>query len=131
MSDYDDDGPSARHQQRREIDALASMMGADGRRIDRLVEDVGVVKGKVDKVDKGVDELRSALAVLVKHEVVMEQQAISVAALRADTADLGRRVNNIEHDMPQLRETRTWIVRGMLGALGLIGLAVIGFVLKT
>jgi predicted RNase H-like nuclease (RuvC/YqgF family) len=112
----------------REMDALASMMGADSQRIDRLVDDVGHVKGRVERVDKNVDELRSAMAVLVRHEVVMEQNASSVSMLRVEVGELGRRVSAIETDMPQLRETRTWVVRGMLLVISLVGLAVVGLV---
>lgn len=117
--------------QQRQIDALASMMGADSQRIDRIVDDVSVVKGKIDRVDKNVDELRSAMAVLVKHEVVMEQNAGQVIALRKELADQNKRIASVEIEMPQLRETRAWVVRAMLAALGVVGLTVVGLVIKV
>lgn len=117
--------------QQRQIDALASMMGADSQRIDRIVDDVSVVKGKIDRVDKNVDELRSAMAVLVKHEVVMEQNAAQVASLRTEQSEISKRIAAVEIEMPQLRETRAWVVRAMLAALGVVGLTVIGLVIKV
>ena len=83
-----------------ETDALANMMAADSRRVDQMVDDLGVVKGRVESVHKGVDELRSALAVLVRHEVLMEasNKAVMSISTRVDVIDtrVGPRIGH-EH----------------------------------
>ena len=38
---------------RREVDVLATMMGADSQRIDSLVDDVGTIKGAVTNLHSG------------------------------------------------------------------------------
>ncbi len=114
-----------------EADALANMMAADSRRVDQLVEDVGVVKGRMESVHSGVNELRNALAVLVKHEVIMGQTAQAATEFRVELASINARVHIIEKEVPALKETREWVVRGMLMVLGIIGLAMVALVLKA
>ena len=113
-----------------EADALANMMAADSRRVDQLVEDVGVVKGRMESVHTGVNELRSALAVLVKHEVLMNEHARIAVSVSSDVAALDVRVQAIECEMPQLKESRQWVVRGMLLVLAMVGLALLALVVN-
>jgi predicted RNase H-like nuclease (RuvC/YqgF family) len=101
-----------------------------GHRIDLLAQDVRTVQVEVGKVGKGVDELRSAMAVLVKHEVLMNQQQLENATLRKDLSDQDKRLALVEREMPQLLETRGWVTRAGLFVLGIVGLAVVGLVIK-
>lgn len=121
----------------RETDALANMMAADARRIDGLVGDVSDIKGDVKRVSadvgsvaSGVNELRSALAVLVKHEVRMEHATAESLKQRAEIAELDKRLHAVETVVPGLVEMRTWSVRGMLTVLALVGAAIVGLVIK-
>ena len=123
---------------RSEADVLAGMMGADSRRVDVLVSDVAEVKGDVralrggmEHVTDGIGELRGAMAILSRHSVLMETNAAEMAAMRASHGTLETRVRAIELDVPGLREARSWIVRGALGVVGLVCLAVIGLVIKA
>lgn len=120
----------------RETDALANMMGADSRRIDSLVQDVGAilgdvhaVKSEVVNVSKGVDSLRDAMAVLVRHEVVMTQHATAVENVRGDLKDQDDRLHALERKAPGWDETRTWVVRAGLLVFSAVGLAVMALVL--
>lgn len=113
----------------RQAQALANMMGADSRRIDELVGDVGEIKGTVAGVKDGVDELRNALAVLVRHDVQMEHNRQAADALRAKVEIIDGRLHAVESALPPLVEMRAWAVRAMLGVLGVIGLALLGLVL--
>lgn len=121
----------------RERDVLANMMGADSRRIDGLVEDVGAIRGdmqsvrsKVNDVGDGVNELRNAMAVLVKHEVLMEQAGATLTNVTLAHAKLDERLQTIEKKAPGWDEARTWVLRAGLGVLGVVGLAMVGLVLK-
>lgn len=114
------------------------MMGADSRRVDVLVSDVAEVKGDVralrggmEHVTDGIGELRGAMAILSRHSVLMETNVAEMAAMRASHGTLETRVRAIELDVPGLREARSWIVRGALVVVGLVGLAVIGLVIKA
>ncbi len=122
----------------REHQALAGMTGADSARIDGLVKDVGTINGnvqavreKVDDVADGVNELRDALTVLVRHDVKMQHHDQEVAALRKDVSDVGSRVMTLEKQIGPVMETRGWIIGGGLGILALIGLAVAKLVMMT
>jgi outer membrane murein-binding lipoprotein Lpp len=119
----------------RQTQALANMMGADSRRIDDLVENVGeikgdvqAVKGKVDGVASGVDELRSAMAVLVRHDVQMEHNRAATDRLAADVQKLDDRMSAVEVQMPALIEMRGWGVKAILAVLGVVGLALLALV---
>jgi len=112
----------------RETDALANMMAADSSRIDSLVGDVGQIKGRVESVDKGINELKSAMAVLVRHEVLMEQAGAIAAANTTKIEAIDRRMQDVEKQMPGLIEGRGdvrrifWLVVSavVLGGLALI-----------
>ena len=123
--------------ERTEADVLASMMGADSKRVDDLVQDVGAIKGDVSGVRrdiagivKGVDQLTSAMAVLVTHEVKMGHTSAEVASLRIDVANHDQRLQSIERKVGGWDEARLWLIRAGLLVLGTVGLAVVGLVLK-
>jgi hypothetical protein len=120
---------------RRQNEALANMMGADSRRIDSLVGDVGTIKGEVtgirsdvSRVGAGVDELRGAMTVLSKHQVTMEGLVTDIRATRDAQYAMDARMRLMEVQIPPLVEARTWAVRGILMVLGVVGLAVLGLV---
>ena len=121
----------------RETDALANMMGADSRRIDELVGDVGAIKGDVrglksdtQRIGSGVDQLQQSMAVLGRHAVLMETQSAEISSLRTKHDGLDTRIRVIEADMPALRETRSAILRGVFVVLGVVGMAVLALVIK-
>jgi hypothetical protein len=123
---------------RNEADVLAQMMGADSRRVDTLVSDVGQVKGDVralhgaiGHVTSGVDELRSSMAVLGRHAVLMETSASEIAQMRAAQTAMDGRVRAIELEMPALKETRSATMRGVWGIVALVCIALLGLVLKS
>lgn len=123
--------------ERSEADVLASMMGADSKRVDDLVQDVGSIKGDVRSVRsdlagivKGVDALTSAMAVLVKHEVQMGHNAADVATMRVELNGHDQRLQSIERKVGGWDEARLWLIRAGLLVLGTVGLAVVGLVLK-
>jgi predicted RNase H-like nuclease (RuvC/YqgF family) len=114
----------------REHEVLAGMTGADSRRIDHLVVDVGEIKGtvsavkeQVSNVANGVNELRDALTVLVKHDLRLQHSDGQVTALREATAELDKRVHVLERQIGPVVEMRSWVIGGGLGILALIGLA--------
>lgn len=129
--------PQARSFSEREADALANMMGADSRRIDDLVGDVGEIKGdmRTIKADSartatGVEQLQQSMVVLSRHAVLMETQSAEIASIRAKHEKLDTRVQVIEKDMPPLKEARAWMTRGILMVLCGVGLALLTMVIR-
>ncbi len=113
--------------------ALAGMTGADSARIDTLVKEVGTMGGnveavrqKVDGVAEGVNELRDALTVLVRHDVQMQNHAAQSDAMKRDVIGLGERVQTLEKQIGPVIEMRTWVIALCLGAAGLIVSKLIG-----
>lgn len=122
----------------READALAAMMGADARRIDDLVGDVGAIKGDVrtltaesHRIGTGVEQLQQSMAVLSRHAVLMETQSAELVALRLKGEGLDGRLRAVEAEIPPLKEARGWAVRGVLLVLGIVGAAVLALVVNS
>ena len=123
--------------QARQTEALANMMASDSTRIDTLFKDVGDMKGdvravraKVSDVADGVDKLRDALALLVKHDVAMEHSAVAMKAVAGDIKDHDERLQAIERKVPGYDELRGWVIRAGLGVLGVVGMAIILLVMN-
>lgn len=121
----------------KETDKLAAMMGSDSHRIDVLVKDVGHIKGTIESgrqvqeyIVSGVDELKSAMAVLVKHEVVMEQHGTAMSAVRADQKAQDERLQSLERKAPGWDETRAWVVRAGLMVVAAVALALLALVIR-
>lgn len=122
----------------REHQALAGMTGADSARIDALVGDVGQIRGnvqvvhaKVDSVATGVNELRDALAVLVRHDVQMQHHSAAAQALRTDMDGIDKRVQTVEKQIGPVVELRAWVIGAGLAALGVVGLAGLALVMRA
>jgi phage shock protein A len=122
---------------RRQAEYLARAMDADSQRIDSLVDAVGTVKGhvqevrsKIDGVDGKVDQLRDALAVLVRHDVQMDHQRPASEMMQGRVDRLEGRMSHLEGAIGPLQEMRTWAVRGLLLRVGTVGMAVLGLVLS-
>jgi chromosome segregation ATPase len=121
----------------READALASMMGADSRRIDDLVDSVGEIKGDVralkadsSRTANGVEQLQQSMAILNRHAVVMETQSAELSIMRTKYDGLDSRVRLIEHEMPALKDTRADIKKGVWIVIGLVIAAAMALLLK-
>jgi uncharacterized membrane protein YdfJ with MMPL/SSD domain len=115
----------------REHDALANMAGAESRRVDQLVDDVGQIKGKVESVDRGVNELRSAMAVLVRHEVLMEQAGAVAAANTTKLDGMSARLHKVEEHMPGLIEARGDVRRILWIVVAAVCAGVLALVVKV
>ena len=121
----------------REHEVLASMQGADARRIDSLVQDVGEIKGDmrslmggVGRLGDGVEKLQESMAAFNRHAVSVEHQASDIATLRRETAGMDKRLRDIEVVLPQLQEVRGDIRKGMIFVIAGVGAALLMLVIK-
>ena len=123
---------------RREADALASMMGADSRRIDDLVGDVGTIKGTVSTLKDGVldlkdgvNELRGAMTILSRHSIALERSAEDDRKTAAELSLLNTRLRVVENDMPGLKETRDDVRRALWIVIAAVIVAGLGLILVS
>lgn len=130
--------PPPRDLAQREADALASMLGADSRRIDDLVDNVGEIKGDVrtlkadaSRTANGVEQLQQSMAILNRHAVVMETQSAEISIMRTKHDALDSRVRDIERDMPALKDARADIKKGVWIVIGLVIAAAMALLLKA
>ena len=131
------DADRAAHELAREHEALASMQGADSRRIDSLVSDVGEIKGDmrslmggVDRLGSGVEKLQESMAAFQRHAVIVETQSSDIASLRRESAILDKRLRDVEVVMPQLQEVRGDIRKGMIFVIAGVAAAVLAQVIN-
>jgi predicted nucleic acid-binding Zn-ribbon protein len=120
----------------KEIDALAKMMGADARRIDDMVSrlseatgEVKVIHHKVDEVRSGMDKLADAISIVVKLDIKHQAVETQITAHQILLNKLDDRVDTLEKDHPKLMETRDWVVKAIVGTVGLVLMALAGLVI--
>lgn len=87
------------------------------------------VKGDVAEVRADVKQMGEAIAKLISVEQRQTDQNERIAAAFDAIKAASDRLTKIEQEMPGLRETRKWVVQGILGVCGILGLAIVGLVL--
>lgn len=122
----------------REHDALANMAGAEARRVDILIEDVGKIKGSMEsvrgdvhKVAGSVDQLREGMIALNRHALLLESQQKINEVARKDADEMDARLRVVEVKLPALEEARSDYRRGILLVVGTVLAAVIALILKV
>lgn len=113
-------------------------MGADSRRIDDLVGDVGEIKGdmRILKADtgravSGIEQLQLSMAAVGRHTVLMEGQSAKIDALSAKHENLDTRLLTVERDMPGLKETREDVRKALWLVIAAVIVAGLGLILVS
>lgn len=68
----------------------------------------------VDELKDGLSDVNENLKTLIRVEERQMSQAESISGLQKAAADHEERLQAIEHDVPPLREMRTWVVSAVL-----------------
>lgn len=112
---------------------------------DRIIVLEQRIDSTIRRVDTKLDTITEALQTLVRIEerqILTGQRLGELATQNIKQEDrlraielaipenLGRRVNTIESSMPGLKEMRGWVIGGVLGGLGMMGVAIANLVLK-
>lgn len=99
----------------------------------------------IQRVDLKLDNITEALQTLVRIEerqILTGQRLAELGHASARHEDrlrgvevtvpenLGKRLNTIEASMPGLKEMRAWVIGGVLGGLGMMGVALVQTILK-
>lgn len=113
-----------------------NLKSPESARIDALVTEVGNVSGRVEAVQttlgdvkSGIDELRSAVAGMVRLEMRHEAAAMLAAETRKELDALHTEVNAMKEQMPGLLETRQDVRRIFWIVIAGVTAAVLGLVL--
>ncbi len=93
------------------------------------------VEKAVESIAHAVQEIASNTTQIVKLEMQhaetragLERAFEEIGKSRAACERCNERLRTVELDMPGLRETRSWVLRLMLGVLGVVGMAMVGMV---
>lgn len=94
------------------------------------------VEKAVESIAHAVQEIASNTTQIVKLEMQhaetragLERAFEEITKSRTTCEKCDERLRTVELDMPGLRETRGWVLRLMLGVVGVVGLAVVGLVI--
>lgn len=100
----------------------------------------GVVGNMDQKLDKLIDAMSSLVRIEERQQATGDRLAIGAQTFQDHEARLrkvemavpealDKRLSSIEIAMPALKEGRKWIVMGVLGGLGMMGMALLKLVL--
>jgi hypothetical protein len=93
--------------------------------VDRLTETVGL---QGQRFDSKLDSIGQSISLLVR---IDERQVAIAERLQMGAATMQKheeRIAKIESVMPGLKETRNWVILGILAGVGMIGAALLKLV---
>lgn len=89
---------------------------------------VAVLERSCDDMRAAIFDIRDSLQVLARLEERHGETREALSRAFADIEKLETRVQKIELHLPGLIEMRGWVIMGMLGIAGLVGVALVGLV---
>jgi len=89
---------------------------------------VAVLERSCDDMKSAIFDIRDSLQVLARLEERHAETRDALGRAFNDIEKMEERVKNIELHLPGLIEMRGWVVMGMLGIAGLVGVALVGLV---
>ena len=99
---------------------------------------LSVVEKAVERISEGVQkiaEYTGKLAVLEERHAEtrdgLERAFTAIEKVGREHENTEARLQNIEVVMPGLKETRKWVVGGILAIVGMVGLAMVAIVVNT
>lgn len=90
---------------------------------------LSVVEASLGRIEDAISQIAETMHMLTRLETQHEATAQAVGRVFDKTDNLEARIEAIEVVMPGLKETRSWIVSGVIGVMGLLGVSVLGLVL--
>lgn len=116
----------------------ANLMEATNGQIRAMEASINDVKQSVGKVAEKVDKIGDSLHILARleerHDHVntrLMEGARTMGELRERMSEHGRLIEDVRRDMPQLKETRRWVISGILSIVGAVVLALVALVVKS
>ncbi len=96
--------------------------------IDNKLDDIGNALITLARIDERQIAISENLVKVIDTQNLHSDRLSSVERLIPPR--LEERLHTVETAMPGLREARSWVVKGVLSGVGMIGLAVVALVLK-
>lgn len=106
------------------VEHVAGVVNQMDRKVDSIAETVQVLARIEERQMAAAEKLAEGAQLMREHEDRLREVELAVPE------GLHKRLGDIEQAMPQLKEVRRWIITGVLGVLGLVGLAVAHQVIK-
>lgn len=95
-----------------------------------LASRLGAVEEAVQRISAATERIADAMVKLAQLEVHHNETRDQISVLFDKQQALNDRLALIERDMPGLKEVRGWVIAGVLGGVGLMGLALAHLVFK-
>ena len=90
---------------------------------------LSVVENAVVRIENAVDKIADALTILTKIDAKHEAAAADIADNASYVRNVDARLQKVEKVIPPLVEMRSWIVKGVMGVISVVGLALLGLII--
>lgn len=97
---------------------------------DVLFSRVTNLENVVDEVKNAVKSIDQSLRTLAALEVKHEETRSGLNRAFVSIGDHETRMRTMETEMPTLKMVRGWVIAGVLGIMGILGVAILHMVLK-
>lgn len=84
----------------------------------------------VERVSAAVESIDESLKTLTRLDVKHDETRDGLGRAFTTLEDHEERMRAIETEMPTVKQARSWVFSGIVGAVGMVGMAVIYLVLK-
>lgn len=89
---------------------------------------VGALEGAVGEIKSAVKSIDQSLQSLARLETRHAETRDGLSRAFADIEDHESRLRTVEGEMPTMKLTRTWTLRGVVAVVAVVGLALVGVV---
>lgn len=97
---------------------------------DVLFSRVTNLENVVDEVKNAVKSIDQSLRTLASLEVKHEETRNGLNRAFTEIGDHETRMRTMENEMPTLKLVRGWVIAGVVGIMGILGVAILHLVLR-
>lgn len=97
-------------------------------RVSMLESECSTIKGAIVSIEGAVKDIAVSLKNLTELEIKHQETRDSLLRVWSDMEKHDNRIRAIEYEMPQLKETRGWVVKAIIGVCVAFGMALTGVV---
>lgn len=100
-------------------------------RVMMLENECSAIKGAIVSIEGAIKDIALSLKTLTELEIKHQETRDSLVRVWKDIEKQDNRIRTIEYDMPQLKETRGWVVKAIIGVCIAFGMALTGVIFGT
>ena len=105
-------------------------MAGDNTNNEVLFSRVTNLENVVDEVKNAVKSIDQSLRTLASLEVKHEETRSGLNRAFTEIGDHETRMRSVENEMPTLKLVRGWVIAGVVGIMGILGVAIMILILK-